>query len=471
MDAIGRPSFLPFIDIKRDYLAVGNGVADDRAVFAAADAAAVAAGQSIYVDPGTYLIGSNITLSATYQFAPGAIIKPNTGITVTYNGGIIAGGQQTFDVTIGTVTGVIKCDRLDCRWFGMIGDGTTNCKRPFDQAVACAAISQGRELHVPSAGNYYKFTTQPADITSAVTIRGDGHQLTNLLRSYVGSGGIGLLNLRAAGINIIGMAITADTGTNSGSAIALISPSNASYSGLTLEDLYITSLVTDGWGIGIYWDASAKVSAPIGSRVCTWKNVFVFGASQRAVELKTVVDFGWYGGGLFTAQGTSAESLSINGAVGNTSYYVNIDISSIAGDLTLSLCQEVSVRATVIGDIINTSSALDCKVDCTFADSCQHSWVNSTFNGNGFSTVASAAALTIPANVDFVNVTGTTNITSIPCTNKDTGRLVTLLFQGTLTVVDGSNLILASNYVTTTNDTITLRCEGTNWYEVARSVN
>ena len=40
-----------------------------------------------------------------------------------------------------------------------------------------------------------------------------------------------------------------------------------------------------------------------------------------------------------------------------------------------------------------------------------------------------------------------------------------------LTFTDGSNLKLAGNFVTTADDTITLAYDGTNWYEICRSVN
>jgi hypothetical protein len=84
-------------------------------------------------------------------------------------------------------------------------------------------------------------------------------------------------------------------------------------------------------------------------------------------------------------------------------------------------------------------------------------------------SVASAAALTLPTDADVVQVTGTTNITSIAASWAE--RRVTLVFTGILTVTDGSNLKLGSNFVTSADDTISLVCDGTNWYEVSRSAN
>lgn len=86
--------------------------------------------------------------------------------------------------------------------------------------------------------------------------------------------------------------------------------------------------------------------------------------------------------------------------------------------------------------------------------------------------VASATSITLPTWTDTIIVTGTTNITSIASASNHRNRTVTLVFQGILTFTDGNNLLLAGNFVTSQHDTITLTCaDGTNWYEVCRSVN
>lgn len=87
----------------------------------------------------------------------------------------------------------------------------------------------------------------------------------------------------------------------------------------------------------------------------------------------------------------------------------------------------------------------------------------------GTGSVASAATTTLPYFTDTITISGTTNITSV--TASYAGRRVTLIFSGVLTFTDGSNLKLAGNFVTTSDDTITLLCDGTNWNETSRSVN
>lgn len=84
--------------------------------------------------------------------------------------------------------------------------------------------------------------------------------------------------------------------------------------------------------------------------------------------------------------------------------------------------------------------------------------------------VASATALPVPTGRVF-HVTGTTTITSVLATGIAAGTVVTIIFDGILTFTDGSNLVLAGDFVTTANDSITLAFDGTSWFETARSVN
>lgn len=107
----------------------------------------------------------------------------------------------------------------------------------------------------------------------------------------------------------------------------------------------------------------------------------------------------------------------------------------------------------------------------------QRGWVDtsnrSTLPMRMGANIASAATITLGSGNSFT-ITGTADITSITATTEDTGRVVWLLFTGTAAtngVVDGSNLKLSANLLYTPDDTLSLLCDGTNWYEVGRSVN
>lgn len=93
------------------------------------------------------------------------------------------------------------------------------------------------------------------------------------------------------------------------------------------------------------------------------------------------------------------------------------------------------------------------------------------FMGGGAS-VASASALPLPTGNVF-HVTGTTAVTSITATNFQAGVEIILIFDGSLTFTHGNNIILAgaTNFSATANDTLKLVYDGTNFYEVSRSVN
>lgn len=80
--------------------------------------------------------------------------------------------------------------------------------------------------------------------------------------------------------------------------------------------------------------------------------------------------------------------------------------------------------------------------------------------------VASANTMTVKDGIFFVKVSGTTEIKKINATTD--GHRITLKFAGALTVKNGENLKLREDMVTTADSTLTLVCDGTNWYEVAR---
>lgn len=81
-------------------------------------------------------------------------------------------------------------------------------------------------------------------------------------------------------------------------------------------------------------------------------------------------------------------------------------------------------------------------------------------------SVASASVPTLPEWGDQVLITGTDNINSL--TASWASRVVTLWFEGILTVADANTLQLNGNFTTSAGATLTLFCDGTNWYEIGR---
>jgi hypothetical protein len=79
--------------------------------------------------------------------------------------------------------------------------------------------------------------------------------------------------------------------------------------------------------------------------------------------------------------------------------------------------------------------------------------------------VASANTMTVKDGiVTTVLVTGTTEIKKVNATSA--GHLIVLKFAGSLTVKNGENLKLGADFATEANATLCLVCDGTNWYPV-----
>lgn len=87
-------------------------------------------------------------------------------------------------------------------------------------------------------------------------------------------------------------------------------------------------------------------------------------------------------------------------------------------------------------------------------------------------SVASASPLVVPAVHDVISVTGTTGFSAISAT-VPTGRKLTLVFAGALTVTDSGTLLLAgsSSMTTTAGAVLNLIWNGAVWCEQSRSVN
>jgi len=69
------------------------------------------------------------------------------------------------------------------------------------------------------------------------------------------------------------------------------------------------------------------------------------------------------------------------------------------------------------------------------------------------------------------SVGGSNNIGLIDAQYCVAGRTIHLIFSASLSVFDSNNLKINGTFSATADDCLTLVCDGTNWYEVARSAN
>lgn len=127
-----------------DRNAVGDGVTNDRAALVASEAA----GAFVDLPPGTYLVSSNLTLTKVIRFAPGAILKPAAGITITITGEIVAGCWQIFDISAGgTIAGPVRNQLVLPDWWGA-APGVASSQTSKIQAAITFAQSGSRTVYL-----------------------------------------------------------------------------------------------------------------------------------------------------------------------------------------------------------------------------------------------------------------------------------------------------------------------------------
>jgi hypothetical protein len=158
--------------------AIGDGLADDyNALFEAAKKQGTSG--AIFLPPGTYAVGTSLTIACQVIFAFGAKLKPDTGVTVTLAGpvttapgdGIIAigtGGTVSITGTLESSNGVV-----DVRTFGAVGDGVTDDSAAIQQALDAAALFTDGTVVCMSNGTYNCGSTTIV-IPSMVVLHFDG---------------------------------------------------------------------------------------------------------------------------------------------------------------------------------------------------------------------------------------------------------------------------------------------------------
>ena len=226
-----------------------------------------------------------------------------------------------------------------------------------------------------------------------------------------------------------------------------------------------------GWANGVYQGAGCLTDGLyLDNLICTGNSAN--GATQ-VDGLKTVITGGLYANN--GSSGTAGTGLNLTIAENGASI-------TVAGALADSFVNGVAgYQATGLNLVSNASSGI---INVTGTTSLNHT-TNIAIGGtnpqnvtidqvgrNSMPTqsVASAAALAVPALAvnGILNVTGTTNITSV--TGLSAGSRVTLIFAGILTLTKGTHLNLTSSFTTTAGSSITLVSDGTTVYEAGRCV-
>jgi hypothetical protein len=164
--------FADSINVK-NFNAVGNGIADDTAAIQAA----IAAGNDVFFPAGTYLITSNITISANrvLRFAAGARVTATSFFTLDFNNNAsIAAPRSRIFIGQASATNI---KTVYPEWWGASHSVTVTQNAEFQAALD--AMKEGGEMLL-NDGFYCLDGTTPLNISNAQIIRGAGHYHTTI---------------------------------------------------------------------------------------------------------------------------------------------------------------------------------------------------------------------------------------------------------------------------------------------------
>lgn len=177
------------VDVKDDGMgASGDGIDDDRPAFVLADASTDGI---ITCSDGTFLIGSNLTITSPLLFN-GCILKPASGVTINLSGGVIAPEtQQIFDTTASSTSYVvIQTQTVSPAWWGVSFAGAIDSLAPLNQVVK--HLNAGKLNHVEFPPGDVQFSGEPNTVLEGTwTINGPGGSDATVLRMQAGAGTAG----------------------------------------------------------------------------------------------------------------------------------------------------------------------------------------------------------------------------------------------------------------------------------------
>lgn len=300
--------------------AKADGTTDDRN----AVNSAVNAGKGIvFFAEGTYKISSALTVpsTVTIAFENGAILSPDTGITVTINGPINAAIHQIFSGA-GTIAGTPKVDAFYPQWWGAKGDGVTDDKTAIQATIATAQTAGGGIVFL-SPGTYI--------IGSTLTITA-----SNIRLMGAGTGSIIKCNFATENVIYAGRVLLTDQVVQN----------------ISFKDFAITSSVAKTSGAAIFCEHAERYviegvkAAPAESNFNLYDG-FYFRYFDNCLVSNAVVNCSHYG---ITMQGKSDQSWGANLFINDGSKISTNNITNSYGVYIGGGCGGVSIEET---DIIN----------------------------------------------------------------------------------------------------------------------
>ncbi len=425
----------------RAYGAVGDGVTNDTAAFQDAIAAADAAGGGLVHAPaGTYLIDSIIDVPNFVSFHGDG--KSETILKLTASGARLR--FNDFDTAGGTRGGASYGFQVDANSTATLAMDVQSVNREFSDIRVVSPAQNGVALQCHAAQNcrFYSIDlTVPSGLETPTGTIG--------LKIDASCGGLSFngLNMSAFSSYHILIDQTVDAISGLYHNIGLDEPTNLRFTNCMIErGPEGHQLVSIKAGRQIWFEGCA-FSLPGSSPASPYSIIRVAETAAygitRDITFRDFTMSGDYTGGSGYAIGFDLENTDIwtrieNGVFKNCAYAVSVE--SGHG------CRMTGNSFRGVGDV---------------------------FGGTGRpnrETVASVnGTMTINEFIDMWMITGTNTITGITATYP--GHQVVFYLQGAANMTDGGNLKLAGSLTGSANDTITLLCDGVDWFEVARSAN
>jgi len=500
----------PWHDV-RAYGAVGDGVTDDTAAIQAAIDAAEAANGTAYLPPGTYLVkgdtgsvcaalnirgssvgfvgaGSAVTTIKLHDTqagdAPSVLEVGNTlsgNAAVAYTNVVVGG--ITFDGNKGTCTHFGGAS-ADCYGWGII---TTKISKSYFYDIKGLDCWQGgfgtvinsnyntvKGIYVDACGNSTEgtpgFDVNSSKYSSYTGITAKDCQygiriLDNCWNNYIEDS---IHNATTTGLVYDSQTVNENYGNIFDVRVFDGCASNGASISTNCRNstLNLTIQGVSATGLHVVRQAD-QANAPTGNII----NLATMDCGGRALYLQgnyNIVNVNSYLDGTSGAQGASF-AVDVGDPTNNDCGHGN-KLNVIIQDSAVWQVRGIAIR----------TGAEDNEIVSYFytntADPYTDTGTRTKFNrGHGAGAdIASAATIVIPKFGETFTVTGTADITTITAGNSNKGRTITLLFSGTAAtngVVDGSNIKLVGNFAYSPDDTLTLYSNGTNWYEISRTID
>jgi len=248
-----------------------------------------------------------------------------------------------------------------------------------NQAAFVAALAASSTYGITFDGQGFSVPissslTMPAN---SFELSGAGINRSNITRS--GAGGIPFaFGPQHSGSKLDGLSVTADLGSSGGSALSIVATAGSAPSKFAFDNLYLTTLQTDGWANTIVLDGSLRTASPDGIREAMFTNVTVFGSANWSFDgsgLRSVYGFGLNlfpaGGTITTPSATESGGLRLTGPVGMPSdgcFIKGSDVGRISLDRVIdctvwfdSIAYDAAITANaqnalIIGKVYGTPS-------------------------------------------------------------------------------------------------------------------